>query len=1772
MKNLKRLSTKTLATLLSFLIVVSIIPMHVFASEYQNYLTLTSMEEPVEEEMIIRSEVVDKRDEYSKTYLLDDGTYCSITSVLPLHELVQGEWENIDPEVDETTPETINEALTLITYEQNVSTFTSVDDGYTNNEQLDINLIGVDENNTVNYDSFSLNSTSFGIIDVNIFNPDRAYNKAEVTIDAELKLLCNTLSSYTISVQPLYSDWREADNKYSALTTEWETNPIIDYNTIDSGGRYSWDITSEFIKYENGTNEHYGFLLSTNESGSVFISSGAVLRHYRIIDDNDLGFTYHVVDMGRAGTVYVNDFTNTFYLERQELSLNGFVLPVSLSRFINNIANSHSFAAGGRWNYESRLTSSSDTYVWDMFNGSSTRFQIANGETDSENREKWEEYTYNSQGYTLWVDATRSRTFDYSNNIIIDNAGYTYTFNEYGLVDSIISPENSNDSLSIEYNGETITCITDGAGREYNFNYTLEKNINIINSINVESNGEQIKIVTDEIQGDSFVSADVEILYEYQIINNIPYLSKATYADGQYVEYTYDSIGRLLSVKNIDNSILEFTYSINTTNAINSKNPAYFGKISSYSKSVLNENNEYEIDFIINIDAQNSYRRIFTQINNNDDDEIVLTETTQYNRNLDVLYMTSDPIGDSYYADYDDSHQLLSLVIPENADNLITSGDMSSWKRGNRVPQYWNAVNISDTANSVDCKRKTHVDTNNNYYVCISNSLSITRMLTQTIELNNAKSGDKYVISAWGLSGATLPREDHFWGIRILAKKANNEYVEIHTMAFDASLWNIEQTRTTAFSLPFDTNEITVQLVSSQQLGETNFDDICLYKTENAYVAAVDNVDSIKTCTCDDCEFANCTCDPTKEEGPCKCVSCKIKTTSETINNKRIITTTNGSENLIYQYEYTTDSNYPLNYTDENNISTSYQYSLTNGLLLSETFASNASISYGYDAIGALTSVSQGVNNIRNASSNTYMSTNYSYENDKISSISHNDFSYDYEYDIYGNIKSISVNNSPLVTYAYNDDYNRSLGSITYGNGKKLSYAYDTKGNITEIYIDNETSPTYEYEYDIYNNLVTYTDNSNNTITSYNKTIGEKTYEMVVQRINDGTIIYSIDDSSDSSYVESVFGRDYSISRNISYDSESGTSTVTTATPVILFNEDGKATVTTTSDSLDRRVEEKLKFTIDNVAYQNASIEVKNEYTYKDINASQTSRLFETFKATLIVTDENGNSTSEELINLKYKYDVAGRIITIYEYRTSGASGYYHPIALYEYDNAGQLIAEAHGFSNEVWGYTYDAGGNITSKNKLNYNDVIFEDVDNPHFINLDTTVPLDTINYEYHDAYKDLLVSFDGKSITYDDAFNPLNYHGFTIGGETSMNLIWAGRNLVEAISQDGEYKFKYAYDASGLRTEKAIYEKESFYISTTDANGNPTSERKSEFIKSCVIEYVWSNGVVVAQKVSTYSPDKDENGNYIMDDNGVVVKESNVSIIVKPLYNDYNEPLGVNCYITTQDDVLSETFYFIKDAQGNVRSIYSMEYDYAINMNYDAFGNYSLNMSGTAIDEMQDSIINANGELGQTIARILTEVAMVSMVCITFTAAPHSYRGYIYDIESGLYYCQSRYYSPSWGRFINADEAAILEMTIGNVHGANLFTYCNNDPVNFTDASGFFATSWIVPVVDVAIIVIPAIFSINQMLLKGKVAASVFSKVSDDLAKIIADFLVEKVKSKVAINIGLTVAKNLGKLVNYFSKISVGFLVEYVIDCLDGLRNHDLNTKAKLKFRIIL
>jgi RHS repeat-associated protein len=65
-----------------------------------------------------------------------------------------------------------------------------------------------------------------------------------------------------------------------------------------------------------------------------------------------------------------------------------------------------------------------------------------------------------------------------------------------------------------------------------------------------------------------------------------------------------------------------------------------------------------------------------------------------------------------------------------------------------------------------------------------------------------------------------------------------------------------------------------------------------------------------------------------------------------------------------------------------------------------------------------------------------------------------------------------------------------------------------------------------------------------------------------------------------------------------------------------------------------------------------------------------------------------------------------------------------------------------------------------------------------------------------------------------------------------------------------------------------------------------------------------------------------------------------------------------------------------------------------------------------------------------------------------------PYRYRGYRYDTETGLYYLQSRYYNPEWGRFLNADAIA---GAVGELLGANVYAYTGNNPVSMSDPNGF-------------------------------------------------------------------------------------------------------------------
>ncbi len=59
------------------------------------------------------------------------------------------------------------------------------------------------------------------------------------------------------------------------------------------------------------------------------------------------------------------------------------------------------------------------------------------------------------------------------------------------------------------------------------------------------------------------------------------------------------------------------------------------------------------------------------------------------------------------------------------------------------------------------------------------------------------------------------------------------------------------------------------------------------------------------------------------------------------------------------------------------------------------------------------------------------------------------------------------------------------------------------------------------------------------------------------------------------------------------------------------------------------------------------------------------------------------------------------------------------------------------------------------------------------------------------------------------------------------------------------------------------------------------------------------------------------------------------------------------------------------------------------------------------------------------------------------------------MYDEDTTLYYLQTRYYDPTTGRFINADDTAFISSS-GTVLSCNIFVYCENNPINLYDYTG--------------------------------------------------------------------------------------------------------------------
>lgn len=123
-------------------------------------------------------------------------------------------------------------------------------------------------------------------------------------------------------------------------------------------------------------------------------------------------------------------------------------------------------------------------------------------------------------------------------------------------------------------------------------------------------------------------------------------------------------------------------------------------------------------------------------------------------------------------------------------------------------------------------------------------------------------------------------------------------------------------------------------------------------------------------------------------------------------------------------------------------------------------------------------------------------------------------------------------------------------------------------------------------------------------------------------------------------------------------------------------------------------------------------------------------------------------------------------------------------------------------------------------------------------------------------------------------------------------------------------------------------------------------------------------------------------------------------------------------------------DTYYYILNQQGDVVRIVDTSGKTVAEYTYNGWG----------------EILNVSNAKGSEIG----------------TLNPIRYRGYYYDSELNMYYLQSRYYDPVMKRMIASDdESATSASTIIN---NNLFSYCDNNPVNRVDAGGGFWTEAII------------------------------------------------------------------------------------------------------------
>lgn len=495
--------------------------------------------------------------------------------------------------------------------------------------------------------------------------------------------------------------------------------------------------------------------------------------------------------------------------------------------------------------------------------------------------------------------------------------------------------------------------------------------------------------------------------------------------------------------------------------------------------------------------------------------------------------------------------------------------------------------------------------------------------------------------------------------------------------------------------------------------------------------------------------------------------------TEDEFGNILTETNTQGDFHQTTTYTYSDDGNYLTSMTDADGNTVQYHYNSNTGLLEYLIDANNVRTNYGYNAMRELQMVNLDPSNIAGS---TAMAASYIYTQGRLTGLTYGVYTYQFAYDIWGNVVSVSMNGRPLVAYNYGDTaYKGQVRTLTYGNGQNVYYTYNALGQVTNVGYTNQPD-RFNYVYDADGSLLMIEDNLMEQTTVYTET----GYEI---RMLDGSLIYSCSSDDDGNKTENVNGMTF----QTTVDAEENSTEITDGANATLM------TASRVYDAFDRLTRRSLT---------SGWGSVNSSYQYVTNSDGSTGNLVSNYSTYYL------NATSQQTtLKFSYSYDGNGNITDIVRTERTGnvvppptpvpgdepvtmLLGGDRIVTSYTYDAAGQLLEAIDGETDRIYRYTYDNSGNIRSAKTYVYDD------DGNEVLSESKTF-----------SYSNGILS------SYNNGMTTVSYQTDAMGnpirisdGGVVKTLSWGEGRMLLGVQTNASNYSQYTYDVDGLRTRKVV------------------------------------------------------------------------------------------------------------------------------------------------------------------------------------------------------------------------------------------------------------------------------------------------------------------------------------------------------------------------------